>query len=177
MPPETGEALLRRLGCAAALGYVATIFAANWLIAHIGIVSVGFGLVAPAGVFAAGLALTLRDVVQATLGRLAVVAAILVGALLSYTVSPAFAVASAVAFLVSELADLAVYTPLERQSWLGAIALSNTVGLLIDSALFLWLAFGSLEFFWGQVVGKAWMTLLAIALLAVSRRALLARYA
>jgi hypothetical protein len=36
--------------------------------------------------------------------------------------------------------------------------LSNTVGLLIDSWLFLTIAFGSLAFFWGQVVGKAWMT-------------------
>jgi uncharacterized PurR-regulated membrane protein YhhQ (DUF165 family) len=160
---------MSRIGLVAAVGYVATIFAANWLIEHVGIVSVGFGLHAPAGVFAAGIALTLRDVVQATLGRRAIVAAILVGALLSYTVSPAFALASGVAFLVSELADFAVYTPLEQRSWLGAVALSNTVGLLIDSALFLWLAFGSLQFFAGQVVGKAWMTLLALVLLSLVR--------
>jgi uncharacterized PurR-regulated membrane protein YhhQ (DUF165 family) len=168
---------VRTIGIVAALGYVATIFAANWLIQHVGIVPVGFGLMAPAGVFAAGLALTLRDIVQATLGRAAVIAAILIGAALSYLVSPAFAVASGVAFLVSELADLAVYTPLTRRSWLGAIALSNTVGLVIDSVLFLWLAFGSLEFLAGQVVGKAWMTLLAVVLLAGGRRAVLARHA
>jgi hypothetical protein len=89
---------------------------------------------------------------------------------LSYFVSPAFvAAASAAAFLSSELADFAVYTPLERRSWLGAVALSNTVGLVIDSVLFLWIAFGSLEFLPGQVVGKAWMTLLALGLLAVIR--------
>jgi uncharacterized PurR-regulated membrane protein YhhQ (DUF165 family) len=168
---------VRIIGIVAALGYVATIFAANWLIQHVGIVPVGFGLMAPAGVFAAGLALTLCDIVQATLGRAAVIAAILIGAALSYLVSPAFAVASGVAFLVSELADLAVYTPLTRRSWLGAIALSNTVGLVIDSVLFLWLAFGSLEFLAGQVVGKAWMTLLAVVLLAGGRRAVLARHA
>jgi uncharacterized PurR-regulated membrane protein YhhQ (DUF165 family) len=158
---------VRRIGIIAALGYIATIFAANWLIEHYGIVPVGFGLMAPAGVFAAGLALTLRDVVQAMLGRLAVVAAILLGALLSYAVSPAFAVASGVAFLVSELADLAVYTPLERRTWLGAVALSNTVGAVVDSALFLWLAYGSLAFLPGQVVGKMWTTLAAVALLAL----------
>ncbi len=45
------------------------------------------------------------------------------------------------------------------------------VGLLIDSALFLWLAFGGLAFFWGQVVGKAWMTALAIILLYGIQRA------
>jgi hypothetical protein len=52
------------------------------------------------------------------------------------------------------------------------VALSNTVGLVVDSALFLALAFGSLEFLAGQVVGKLWMTVLAVALLwAVRRRA------
>jgi hypothetical protein len=58
------------------------------------------------------------------------------------------------------------------------VTLSNTVGLAVDSALFLTLAFGSLAFFWGQVVGKAWMTLLAVLLLAAVRhRGLLARHA
>jgi uncharacterized PurR-regulated membrane protein YhhQ (DUF165 family) len=75
-----------------------------------------------------------------------------------------------VAFLLSELADFAVYTPLRRRTWLGAVAASNTVGLVIDSALFLWLAFGSLEFLAGQVVGKAWMTALAVVLMALWRR-------
>lgn len=41
------------------LAYVGTILAANWLIATFGLVPVGFGLMAPAGVFAAGLALLL----------------------------------------------------------------------------------------------------------------------
>jgi uncharacterized PurR-regulated membrane protein YhhQ (DUF165 family) len=158
---------MNRTGIAAVTGYIATIFAANWLIEHVGIVNVGFGLMAPAGVFAAGLALTLRDVVQVTLGRVAVVAAIIVGASLSYLVSPAFAVASGTAFLLSELADFAVYTPLERKSWLGAIGLSNTVGAVVDSALFLWIAFGSLAFLPGQVLGKTYMTILALLLLAL----------
>jgi uncharacterized PurR-regulated membrane protein YhhQ (DUF165 family) len=160
---------VKRIGIAAFLGYVATIFAANWLIQHIGIVPVGFGLMAPAGVYAAGLAFTLRDIVQRTLGRDITVIAILAGASLSYFVSPASALASCVAFLVSELADFAVYTPLERKSWLGAVALSNTVGLVLDSVLFLWLAFGSLAFLPGQIVGKAWVTLLAVGLLAAVR--------
>lgn len=161
---------MRRIGIAAMCGYVATIFVANWLIEHVGIVNVGLGLMAPAAVFSVGVAFTLRDTVQRSLGREAAIAAILIGAALSYFVSPAFAVASGVAFLVSELADFAVYTPLSKRSWIGAVALSNTVGLLLDSWLFLTLAFGSLGLFWGQVVGKAWMTLLAIVVLAVIRR-------
>jgi MYXO-CTERM domain-containing protein len=42
--------------------------------------------------------------------------------------------------------------------------------LTIDSGLFLALAFGSLDFLPGQIVGKLWMTLLAVALLWTVRR-------
>jgi queuosine precursor transporter len=159
----------RRIGLAAAAGFIATVWAANWLISHYGVVHVGFGLLAPAGVYAVGVAFTLRDIVHRSLGPYAVMVAILVGAVLSWFIAPQFALASGVAFLVSELCDLLVYSPLRARSWLSAVALSNTVGLAVDSALFLWLAFGSLAFFWGQVVGKAWMTLLAVALIAAWR--------
>jgi uncharacterized PurR-regulated membrane protein YhhQ (DUF165 family) len=168
---------MKRTGLAAVAGYIATIFIANLMIQHLGPWPVGFGLMAPAGVYAAGIAFTLRDVVHRTLGPRVTVAAILIGAVASYAISPAFALASAAAFLFSELADLAVYTPLERRNWLAAVTLSNTVGLVVDSILFLSLAFGSLAFLPGQIVGKAWMTLLAVALLAGGRRALLARHA
>ncbi|MCC7024394.1 MAG: VUT family protein [Thermomicrobiales bacterium] len=165
--------LHRRLAVALlALGYIGTIFAANWAIAVFGAVPVGFGLLAPAGVWFAGIAFTLRDLLHDAAGRGPVLAAIVAGALCSMLVSPAFALASGVAFLLSELADLAVYSPLRERTWLGAVALSNSVGLLVDSALFLWLAFGSLEFLSGQVVGKAWMTALAIVLLLLARKLL-----
>lgn len=161
----------KSIGLALAAGYVFTIWLANWLLVHVGIVHVGWGLVAPAGVFAAGAALTLRDLVQRTLGRRAVVAAIIVGAALSYIVSPAFALASGAAFLISELADMAVYTPLEQRNWPLAIVASNIVGLFFDSLLFLWLSplpvHGLLA---GQIVGKAWMTLAAIVVLVPLRR-------
>ena len=152
------------------VGYIAVIVLANWAIQTFGVVPVGLGLMAPAGVYFAGLAFTLRDLVQEELGRAWTVAAIVVGAAISALVSPQFAVASGVAFLLSELADFAVYTPLRRRNWLGAVALSNSVGLVADSVLFLTLAFGSLEFLPGQVVGKLWMTLLAVALLWTVRR-------
>ena len=153
------------LALAVLAAYIATIAAANWLITHVGIVPVGFGLSAPAGVYAAGLAFTLRDLVQETAGRVAVVLAILAGAALSALLSPGLALASGVAFLVSEFADFAVYQPLRRRHWLGAVALSGTVGAVVDSALFLWLAFGSLAFLPGQVAGKTWMTALAVLVL------------
>lgn len=151
------------------LAYVATIFGANWALQTYGIVDVGFGLAAPAGVLFAGLAFTFRDLLHEARGRWWAVAAIGAGALLSFIVSPAFATASAVAFGLSELADFLVYTPLRKRHWLGAVALSNTVGLVVDSALFLWLAFGSLAFIEGQIVAKLYMTVLAVLVLTVVR--------
>jgi queuosine precursor transporter len=164
-----------KTGLAAAAALLGTTLLANWLIVTFGLVPVGFGLLAPAGVFAAGLAFTLRDVVHRCLGPWAVMTAILIGAALSLLVSPAFAVASAAAFLTSELMDLAVFTPLHRRSWLGAVIASNTVGLVVDSIVFLTLAFGSLHFLAGQVVGKAWVTAATVVLIVGGRRALLAR--
>ena len=47
---------------------------------------------------------------------------------------------------------------------------SSSVGLIVDSALFLYLAFGSLDFLSGQVLGKLWTVLLTIPLLHWIRR-------
>jgi queuosine precursor transporter len=159
------------VGLLAAAGFVATVFAANWSINRFGIVSVGFGLHAPAAVYFAGLAFSLRDLVQRTLNKTAVVVAIVVGAICSAFVSPHLAFASGTAFLVSELCDFAVYTPLARRRPIWAVAASNTVGAVVDSYVFLSLAFGSLALFWGQVVGKTWVTLATVALLLLVRGA------
>lgn len=152
--------------------FIATIFFANWAIVTFGLVPVGPGLIAPAGVYFAGLAFTFRDLAQDRLGRGWIVAAIVAGALLSGLVSEKFAVASGIAFLISELLDFAVYTPLRKRNWLGAVAASNIVGLAADSVIFLWLAFDSLQYLPGQIVGKAWMTLLAVGVLWLLRRRL-----
>ncbi len=157
-----------------------TIPAANWMIGHVGtacppqspcLVPVAPGLMAPSGVLMIGLALVLRDLVQRRLGLLAALGAIGVGAALSaFLAPPAIVVASAAAFLLSELADLFVYTPLQRRRFLLAVVLSSLVGLVVDSAVFLYLAFGSLDFLLGQVVGKAWMVLLALPFVQWLRR-------
>ncbi len=157
----------------ALVGYVATILLANWAIQQFGPVPVAPGLEAPAGVYFAGLAFTLRDLVQERLGRAFTLGAIVVGAALSAVITTGeLALASGAAFLVSELLDFAVYTPLRRRNWIGAVVASNAVGLVADSVLFLGLAFGSFAFLPGQVVGKAWMTLLAVAVLWWWRRRL-----
>jgi hypothetical protein len=52
----------------------------------------------------------------------------------------------------------------------GAVVVSSLIGLVVDSIIFLWLAFGSLEFLEGQVMGKTWMVLLSIPFIAYLRR-------
>lgn len=160
----------RVIGLVTVCAYISTVFLANWAIETFGPVSVGFGLSAPAGVYFAGLAFTLRDITHDTLGRRWVLAAIVTGALLSALINEDLALASGAAFLFSELLDFAVYAPLRERNWIGAVVASNIVGLVADSMLFLWLAFGSLEFLSGQVVGKLWMTVLAIPVLLLWRR-------
>lgn len=171
---------MRAVGIVAAACFVGTVWAANYALTTWGTVPVGFGLEAPAGVYFAGLAFTLRDVTHRALGRTAVVACISAGALLSLAIEAdatlpgghaPIAVASAAAFCLSELGDLAVYEPLRDRGWLGAVVASNAVGIVIDSLLFLWLVgllSGSL--FAGQLVGKAWMTLAALPVIYGLRR-------
>ena len=174
------EQIRRREGFAFFAAFAATVPLANWLIGNVGtfcvpngpcVIPVGFGLTAPSGVLAVGVALVLRDLVQRRLGVKWSIFAIAVGAALSATFAPpALVVASTVAFLLSELADLSVYTPLQRRRLMLAVLASGVVGLIVDSIVFLWLAFGSLDFLAGQVVGKGWMVLLCLPVIAWVRR-------
>jgi len=160
------------------LAFIACIPAANWMIGNVGTVCVPQGpclvpvspwgpggqpLMAPSGVLMIGLALVLRDMVQRRLGRSVAITAIVAGAALSGAVAPPqLIVASTVAFLLSELADFAIYTPLQSRGLVLAVLASSVVGLVVDSVLFLWLAFGSLDYLAGQILGKLWMVLLAL---------------
>lgn len=154
--------------------------AANWLIGNIGttcvptgpcLIPVAPGLLAPSGVLMIGLALVLRDMVQRRLGLRWASAAVLAGAALSALLAPpALVIASAAAFLVGEAADLAIYTPLQRRGLVLAVALSSVAGLVLDSVVFLLLAFGGLDYLAGQVAGKLWMVLASLPLVAWLRR-------
>lgn len=156
--------------------YAALPILANWMIGNVGtptpdgphVIPVGFGLYAPSGVLCAGAALAMRDAVQELAGRRGAIIAILVGAFISYFVaSPFIAFASAVAFLLSEGLDYFIYTPLRARGRIyTAVALSNTAGLVADTAVFLLLArLMTAPLFAGQIVAKLYMTLLALALL------------
>lgn len=154
--------------------------AANWLIGNVGtfcvpegpcLIPVAPGLTAPSGVLMIGLALVLRDLVQRSLGVKWAAGAVLVGAALSaFFAPPALVIASATAFLLSELADLAVYTPLQKKGLVLAVFASSVVGLVIDSAVFLYLAFGNLDYIAGQIVGKMWMVVLALPVIHMMRK-------
>ncbi|MFD3535339.1 VUT family protein [Streptomyces sp. NPDC058664] len=158
-------------GVATLAAYIATIPAANLAVTHIGVLPVGFGQAAPAGVYLVGLALVLRDLARETLGRRAVLAAIAVGTVLSFVLAdPQLAVASAAAFAVAETMDFAVYEPLRQRGLLIAMLASNAIGLLADSLIFLKLAFDSYAYLPGQILGKTWMTLAAVAVIALIQR-------
>ena len=45
-----------------------------------------------------------------------------------------------------------------------------SMGLVADSLLFLWLAFDDFSFLGGQVIGKLWMVMLSLPLIALLRR-------
>jgi uncharacterized PurR-regulated membrane protein YhhQ (DUF165 family) len=163
-----------------AVCFVGTVYAANWALTTYGVIHLFGGLYAPAGVFFAGLGFLLRCALQELANRLWVVGAILAGAALSLYLGASatipgghvqIAVASACAFLFSEFADWSTYTPLRRRTLLGGITLAQVVGATVDSALFLWLAFGSLSLFWGQFVGKTLCVLPAVILIAAYRAA------
>lgn len=159
--------------------FIFSVWLANYFIGHVGtacvpggpcLIPVWFGVVAPSGVLVIGLSFTLRDLVQRHLNARWSIMGILVGAMLSAILSPRIALASGTAFLFSELLDLFVYTPLQRRNLYLATVASNAVGLVVDSIIFLGMAFGSLQFISGQIIGKAWMTVLAVPLISGIRK-------
>lgn len=162
--------------------FAATVPLANWMIGNIGVLCatagpcllpVGFGLLAPSGVLVVGLALVLRDMVHEVGGIRASLVAIALGGVFAWFVAPpALVLASVSAFVLAELADLIVYAPLRKRNLGGAVLASGVVGSVVDSAVFLLIAFGSLEFMGGQILGKLWMSAAAFGYLSCRLRAI-----
>lgn len=172
---------MKVLGWLAFVIYMLTIPLANWMILNVGtcdsgppcVVSVWPNVYCPSGSLMIGLALVSRDLVQRLLGTGHGIVCIVVGALVSlWFAPPALALASFCAFLFGELADFFVYTPLQRRRFIFAVFASGVVGLVVDSILFLMLAFGSLELLQGIILGKTWVILLTLPILHMSRKRL-----
>lgn len=161
------------------LAFAVCMPAANWLIGHVGttcipdgpcLIPVGFGLMAPSGVLMIGLALVLRDLVHEKHGPRWALAAIGIGSVLSFGTAPAaLALASTIAFALAELADFAVYSPLRQRNRPVAVLASGAVGSVIDSLLFVWIAFGSIDLAAGTVLAKVYASV-AVAIWLARRR-------
>ena len=157
--------------------YVGLAVLANWL-ASAYIVHVPFTpYFAPAGVFAIGAILCVRDWTQQISSLRYTLALVPIGGVLSYVIGvlagygslQKIALASLATFIVSESVEAAVFTPLRKRSLALGVALSATAGNAIDSALFLWLAFGSEMFFAGNFAGKLEMIAVGVVLTAARR--------
>jgi uncharacterized PurR-regulated membrane protein YhhQ (DUF165 family) len=135
------------------LFYILTIPLSNLLIQHMGticaphqpcLIPIFPGVMAPSGVLVVGAGLLLRDLLQRRYGAKISLA------------PPALALASGMTFLLSEFTDFLVYTYLVRRSFILAIILSCIAGAVVDSIIFLWIAFGSLNHVEGMVIGKTY---------------------
>jgi len=161
------------------LGFMASIPIANWMIGHVGTQCISDGpclipvaptIMPPSGVLMIGIALVLRDMVQRRLGKSWSLVAIAAGTILSGAIAPpTLVLASATAFLISELSDFAVYTPLQRRRLVLAVFASGFVGAIVDSIVFLYIAFGDLQFLAGQIIGKALMVVASLPIIALLR--------
>jgi uncharacterized PurR-regulated membrane protein YhhQ (DUF165 family) len=145
-----------------AVAFVGLVILANWLASKY-IVSVPLtSYRAPAGVFCIGGVLVLRDWLQQLAGLrwtmpLVYASGILswlVGDLAGWTSLEKIAVASVVAFTISETVEALVFTPIRNRNLTLGVALSATIGNAVDSYVFLTIAFSSTAFFWGQFWGK-----------------------
>lgn len=166
---------------AALAAYVATILVANYVTTNYGMWPIVPGVLeATAGTYFIGVLFILRDYIQDTAGKLAVVGAIGLGSLLSWQLAaPALVVASVVAFAVAELTDFAIYTPLRKRGYVRAALASNSVSAVVDTVLFLWIAAPVLTVFNpafsigaalpGQIVGKVLLTLVVVGLVVAHR--------
>jgi queuosine precursor transporter len=96
----------------------------------------------------------------------------LAGDLAGWTSLEKVAVASVVAFTISETVEALVFTPLRARNLTLGVALSATAGNALDSYVFLSLAFSSTAFFWGQFWGKSEAIALGVALTLARRRIL-----
>jgi uncharacterized PurR-regulated membrane protein YhhQ (DUF165 family) len=151
-------------------GFLACILAANYVTTEYGMVPVGFGLVATAGTYFAGLSFVLRDSLQDSAGKAWTLAVIAVGAALSFLVAaPFIALASAVAFGLAEVSDLLVYTPLRKRGYVRAAVASNVVGSFVDTVAFLAIAGFPMAALPGQMVGKLAVTFAAVGLVVIVR--------
>ena len=116
--------------------YVVLIVAVNWAFTVVHPVALPGGTMWPPVSLLVGFVFVVRDFAQREIGHF-VLLAMLAGAVLSYVMADPFvAIASAVAFAVSELVDWAVYS-FTGKTLSERILYSSALGTPVDSAIFL----------------------------------------
>ena len=156
----------------------ALVLLANWLASAFVVPVPLTPYAAPAGVFCIGGVLVLRDWMQQIGGLVRTMPLVyaagllswLVGDLAGWTSLEKIAVASVVAFTISETVEAIVFTPVRRRNLTLGVALSATIGNALDSYVFLTLAFSSTAFFWGQFWGKTEAIAFGVLLTLARRR-------
>lgn len=155
--------------------FLLSIVAANVAVSELRPVHVGFGLIAPAGVYFVALTLALRDLVQRFSGPLGLCVAGVGGVALSFVLADSQVVwASVAAFVVSFLIDTLIFTlvwnrwsewryDLSRSTvMVCAVLFSGLISLVPDTLVFLYLS-GLEQFIPGQLLGKTYGTLIYAA--------------
>jgi uncharacterized PurR-regulated membrane protein YhhQ (DUF165 family) len=166
---------VKRLGFVCLAVFIATIPLANWTTDTYGFRDVLWIGMIPAGTVWISVSFVARDVTQLTLGRVWALVGIGIGAVLSIVLAnPGLVWGSFVAFTVSELLDMGIYTPLaDRGKFALAVLLSSVVGGVLDSWLFLRIAFGeevAADGWWRLAIAKAVIILLVTPLAILIRR-------
>jgi uncharacterized PurR-regulated membrane protein YhhQ (DUF165 family) len=171
-----------RFALALIAAYVACVLLANWAAAQGAWVLVPGVLVVPYGVPFIAPTFTLRDAIHRAAGVRAASAAVWLGVAASLAQAASdllgggslaepggvarIALAGVLAFAVSENADTLVYQLLRRDSWVARALKSNAVSTLLDSLVFIGLAFGLLPaLILGQWLSKMLIAGLVIAVL------------
>jgi len=156
----------RVIGWAALALFLLSIPFANWWLTRYGLWDAPLIGPVPSAVWVIGIAFVVRDIGQLGAGRLWAWLAIVAGIAISYVVADArVATASAIAFAWSESTDALVFTPMAARgtgrAFLAGVAISGYAASVVDSALFVRIAFGSYAGWWQLTVAKVLFVMLA----------------
>jgi len=160
----------RAVGAGALVLFLCSIPFANWWLTQHGLYDAPWLGPIPSAVWIVGAAFVIRDLTF-PLGRVWTWAAIAIGCALSYIVaSAAVATASAVAFAWSESTDALGFgltvnrgsTRAEQRRWfLAGVVVAGYAASVVDSALFVRIAFHSFDGWWQLTVAKVVFVMLA----------------
>ncbi len=122
------------------VAYVTAILLLNMGFSYVPMIDLGWGFFSPMAILA-GLVFVLRDYAQRQSGHY-VLLGMGIGAALSFALADPFvAVASVVAFLISELVDYGLYT-VTKKPFAQRVFLSSLIATPVDTAVFLYLIEG-----------------------------------